>query len=208
MSRRSVGCLVLLVLGLGAANASAAYETRVRLLVTPSQPIGDFADRSGSGVGLGVQGEYRAWRGLSLGLETGFFGAPGERDETSITLTDPETGQTGRFTLDESWTITRLGLYGRWSRALRTSIVPYVRAGAGVYGVRYKQDLALQTATFELHGSVVENRFGLNGGLGIDFGVLGRTTLGLVGDVHYLFVEESSLTYADAGVVIGFGVGR
>ena len=81
-------------------------------------------------------------------------------------------------------------------------VVPYMVAGIGYYNSRYR--VSTSGTDFVGSGNAHANDFGLNGGLGVRFG-LGNSSLFVEGRYHYVFTSGTHLQMIPITVGINFG---
>jgi len=185
--------------------AMATGETTVTLKMGSAIPTGDFSGVATSGSTVGLAADYKVTKWLAAGVAMNYFRTIGSRNGDDITVIEPTTGNPVGMTLSENWTLTGLSFFSKAYVLPRGRLAPYVRAGAGTYTVRYGLDVSSATATTTAGGNEQQTKFGLNGGAGIAYRIVGGTSLGLEGLYHMVFAQGTNVTVWTTGVTLGFG---
>jgi len=118
---------------------------------------------------------------------------------------EPSTEKLVTITIDENWSVTQLGLYGKAFLFERGRLSPYLRAGAGGYSLRYSQDVAAATAGTTVAGNEQANKFGVSGGAGVRMRLVGGTAIGIETLYHNIFARDMNVNLWTTGLTICFG---
>jgi hypothetical protein len=197
------GALLLLVAAPAAVMAAA--ESMVTLTLGHQAPTGAFADLAKSGSLAGLSAGYRVTRWLATGVDFAYMRGVGSHDRETFDIFEPSANKFVNITLAESWTITELGLYGKLFVLERGRLAPYLRAGAGTYTIRYSQDVSAASAGTTLGGSESASKFGVSGGGGLRYRIVGGTSVGVESLVHCVYTKHANVTSWTTGVTVGFG---
>ncbi len=197
----------LLLLCLTAPLAWAAGETQVTLRLGSAVPTGNYKDLASSGSTAGLSADYKVNKWLASGLYFSYVRNTGSRNGRDITVTEPTTGNPVVLTLAENWTVTGLGLFSKVYVLPRGKLAPYLRAGAGVYTVRYGLDVSAASATTTAGGTEQQSKFGLHGGAGVAYRVAGGFRLGVDALYHTVFMKDkdTNVSLFSIGVTLGLG---
>jgi opacity protein-like surface antigen len=195
----------LLLLCAAPPAVMAAAESIVTVTLGQQAPTGAFSDVAKSGVMAGMSAGYRVTRWLATGVDFTYFRSLGVHDGDAIDIFEPSTERRVSITLAENWTVTELGLYAKAFVLERGRLAPYVRAGAGGYSIRYSQDVSAASGGTTLGGAEQASKFGVSGGAGVRYRVVGGTSLGLEALYHRIFAKDTEVSLWTTGVTIGFG---
>ncbi len=208
MSKRcTMVAVALLALCVTAPLARATGETTVTLRMGSAVPLGNYGDLASSGTTAGLSADYKVNKWLASGLYFSYVRNKGSRDGKDITVIEPSTGNEVTLTLAENWTVTGLGVFSKVYVLPRGRLHPYLRAGVGVYTVRYGVDASAASATTTAGGSEQQSKFGVHGGVGVSYRVFGGTRLGLDGLYHTMFMKDkdTNVSLFSVGFTLGFG---
>ena len=195
----------LLLLCTAPSAVMAAAESVVTVTLGHQSPLGDFGDVAEPGMMAGVGAGYRVTPWLAVGADFTYFRAPGSHDGEAVDIIEPSTEKLVTITIDENWSVTQLGLYGKAFLFERGRFSPYLRAGAGGYSLRYSQDVAAATAGTTVAGNEQANKFGVNGGGGIRMKVVSGTWIGIESVYHTVFARDTDVSLWTTGLIVGFG---
>lgn len=132
---------------------------------------------------VGIQFTYRISPTFSVGGEA----------ETTLRDFSWLTGPDEEHTVKHSVAIAEFGAFGR-VRLSQGLLLPYLRAGAGIYAGTWTVDDGEDKATFDL-----DTRPGINLGGGVEYPVSDHLFLGLEGVYHIFSTTASNLPLNDAG---------
>jgi opacity protein-like surface antigen len=197
------GALLLLCTAPSAVQAAA--ESVVTVTLGHQSPTGSFGDIAQAGAMAAVSGGFRVAPWLAVGADFTYFKAPGSHDGEEFDIFDPNTEKLVTITLDENWSITSLGLYGKVFLFERGRFSPYVRGGAGAYSLRYSQDVAAASAGTSVAGNEQANKFGVSGGAGVRMKIVGGTSIGIETLYHNIFARDTNVSLWTTGLIVGFG---
>lgn len=197
------GALLLLCTAPSAVQAAA--ESVVTVTLGHQSPTGSFGDVAQSGTMAAVSGGFRVAPWLAVGADFTYFKSPGTHDGEEFDIIDPNTEKLVTITLDENWSITSLGLYGKVFLFERGRFSPYVRGGAGAYSLRYSQDVAAASAGTSVAGNEQANKFGVSGGAGVRMKIVGGTSIGIETLYHNIFARDTNVSLWTTGLIVGFG---
>lgn len=195
----------LLLLCAAPPAVMAAAESVVTVTLGHQSPLGDFSDIAEPGVMAAVSAGYRVNPWLAVGADFSYFRAAGAHDGEELDIFEPSTEKIVTITIDENWTITQLGLYGKAFLFERGRFSPYLRAGAGTYRLRYSQDVAAASAGTTVEGNEQAGKFGVNGGAGLRMRVAGGTSIGFEANYHNVFARDMSVSLWTTGLTVCFG---
>jgi hypothetical protein len=195
----------LLVLCAAPSAARAAAESVVSVTLGHQSPSGAFSDVAQAGMMASVSGGFRVAPWLAVGADFTYFRAPGIHDGEEFDTFEPSTEKIVTITIDENWSVTELGLYGKVFLFERGRFSPYLRGGAGAYSLRYSQDVAAASAATTVEGNEQANKFGVNGGGGIRMRIAGGTWIGVESLYHNIFARDTDVSLWTTGLVIGVG---
>lgn len=195
----------LLLLCAAPSAVMAAAESVVTVTLGQQSPSGAFGDVAQSGMMASVSGGYRVAPWLAVGADFTFFRAPGIHDGKEFDTFEPSTEKMVTITIDENWSVTELGLYGKVFMLERGRVSPYLRAGAGAYSLRYSQDVAAASAATTIEGNEQANKFGVNGGAGIRMRVFAGAWIGVESLYHNIFARDTEVSLWTTGLIVGFG---
>lgn len=195
----------LLLLCAAPSAVMAAAESVVTVTLGHQSPSGAFGDVAGAGMMASVSGGYRVAPWLAVGADFTYFKAPGAHDGEEFDTFEPSTEKMVTVTIDENWSVTELGLYGKLFLFERGRFSPYLRGGAGAYSLRYSQDVAAATAGTTIEGNEQANKFGVSGGAGIRMRVVAGTWIGIESLYHNVFARDVSVNLWTTGLIVGFG---
>jgi opacity protein-like surface antigen len=183
----------------------AAAESMVTVTLGGQAPHGAFSDLAKSGSMAGLSAGYRLTRWLATGVDFTYFRSAGTHNGDPIDVFEPSTGKIVAITLAENWTVTEMGLYAKAFVLERGRFSPYLRAGAGAYTIRYSQDVSVASAATTLGGSEQASDFGVSGGAGLRFRVVGGTSLGIEALYHRIFAKSTRVNLLTTGITMAFG---
>lgn len=195
----------LLLLGAAPSVAQAAAESIVTVTLGRQSPMGSFGDIAEAGTMAAVSGGYRVAPWLAVGADFTYLRAPGSHDGEEFDIFDPNTEKLVTITIDENWSITALGLYGKLFLFERGRFSPYLRGGAGAYSLRYSQDVAAASAGTSVAGNEQANKFGVSGGVGVRMKVVGGTSIGIETLYHNIFARDENVNLWTTGLTASFG---
>ena len=195
----------LLLLCAAPPAALAAAESVVTVTLGHQSPLGDFGDVAEPGMMAGVGAGYRVTPWLAVGADFTYFRAPGSHDGEEFDIIEPSTEKLVTITIDENWSITQLGLYGKAFLFERGRFSPYLRAGAGGYSLRYSQDVAAATAGTTVAGNEQANRFGVSTGAGLRMRIGGGTAIGFEATYHNIFARDTNVSLWTTGLTVCLG---
>ena len=195
----------LLLLCAAPTAVMAAAESVVTVTLGQQSPNGGFGDVAKSGSLVGLSAGYRVTRWLAAGVDLSYFRSLGVHDGEEFEYREPSTGRITVITLAENWSITALGLYAKTFVFERGRLAPYLRTGAGAYSVRYGQDVSASSAGTTVGGVEQQSKFGLNGGVGFRYRVVGGTSLGLEALYHRILARDLDVNLWTTGLTVGFG---
>ena len=181
------------------------HESMVTVTLGSQAPHGAFSDLAKSGSMAGLSAGYRVTRWLATGVDFTYFRSPGTHDGDAIDIFEPSTQKIVSITLAENWTVTELGLYAKAFVLERGRFSPYLRVGAGAYSIRYSQDVSAASTTTTLGGSEQASKFGVSGGAGLRFRVVGGTSLGIETLYHGIIAKNARVNLLTTGLTIAFG---
>jgi hypothetical protein len=197
------GALVLL--GAAPSAVMAAAESVVTVTLGRQSPAGSFSDVAEAGMMASVSAGYRVAPWLAVGADFTYCKAPGIHDGEEFDTIEPSTGKLVTITMDENWSVTELGLYGKLFLLERGRFSPYLRGGAGAYNLRYSQDVAAASGTTTLAGNEQANKFGVSGGAGVRMRVVAGTWIGVESLYHNIFARDDNVSLWTTGLIVGFG---
>lgn len=183
----------------------AAAGSVVTVTLGHQSPLGDFADVAEPGIMAGVSAGYRVAPWLAVGAEFTYLRAPGAHDGEEFDTFEPSTEKLVTITMDENWSVTQLGLYGKAFLFERGRLSPYLRVGAGGYSLRYSQDVAAATAGTTVEGNEQANKFGVSGGAGVRMRLVGGTAIGIEALYHNIFARDTNVNLWTTGLTVCFG---
>jgi hypothetical protein len=183
----------------------AAAESVVTVTLGHQSPAGAFGDVAQGGMMASVSGGYRIAPWLAVGADFSYFKAPGAYDGEAFDIIEPSTQKLVTITLDENWSVTEMGLYGKVFLFERGRFSPYLRGGAGAYSLRYSQDVAAASAGTTVAGNEQANKFGVSGGAGIRMKVVAGTWIGIESLYHNVFARDIDVNLWSTGLIVGFG---
>jgi hypothetical protein len=195
----------LLLLCTAPSAVMAAAESVVTVTLGHQSPTGAFKDVADGGLMASVSGGFRVAPWLAVGADFTYFKAPGLHDGEQFETVEPSTEKVVTVTLDENWSITEMGVYGKVFFLERGRFSPYLRGGAGAYNMRYSQDVAAASSTTTIEGNEQANKFGVNGGAGVRMRVVGGTWVGVESVYHTIFARDENVSLWTAGLTFSFG---
>jgi hypothetical protein len=195
----------LLLLCAAPSAVMAAAESVVTVTLGHQSPTGSFSDVAEAGVMASLSAGYRVAPWLAVGAEFTYLRAPGAHDGEQFDIIEPSTEKLVTITIDENWSVTELGLYGKLFLFERGRFSPYVRGGAGAYSMRYSQDVAAASAGTTVAGNEQANKFGVSGGAGVRMRVAGGTSIGVETLIHSIFARDAIVSLWTTGLSVGFG---
>lgn len=195
----------LLLLCAAPSAVMAAAESVVTVTLGHQSPSGSFGDVAQGGMAASVSGGYRVAPWLAVGADFSYFKSPGAHDGEEFSITEPSTEKLVTITIDENWSVTELGLYGKVFLFERGRFSPYLRGGAGAYSLRYSQDVAAASAGTTVAGNEQANKFGVSGGAGVRMRVLAGTWIGIESVYHNIFARDTDVSLWTTGLIVGFG---
>ena len=205
MSKRWWMVAGVLLLCAAPSAVQAAAESVMTVTLGRQTPNGSFGDIARSGTMAAVSGGFRVAPWLAVGADFTYFKAPGAHDGEEFDIIEPSNEKLVTITIDENWSITELGLYGKLFLFERGRFSPYLRGGAGAYGLRYSQDVAAATVGTTVAGNEQANKFGVSGGAGIRMKIVGGTSLGVETLYHNIFARDTNVNLWTTGLILGFG---
>jgi opacity protein-like surface antigen len=206
MSKRWVmvaGALLLLCAAPSAVMAAA--ESMVTLTLGTQSPKGDFGKLAQSGSMAELSAGYRVTRWLATGVDFTYIQCKGAHDGKVVDIFEPSTERVVTVTLAENWTVTELGLYAKAFVFERGRFSPYLRTGAGTYTISYSQDVSAASAGTTLTGAERASKFGVSGGAGVRFRVVGGTSMGVEALYHRIFAKDKHVDLMTTGLTVAFG---
>ena len=202
--RMTTAVLLAAFLGMVASAAHAANFT-FGLNGGISSPTGDFSDESKLGFNGGVYADYWIKDDYAFGADINGSFSNGKDDFINTFKS------TGYPNPDLKSTLINFGLHGVWAPAMKsTPVQPWITYGAGLYHVGFKLTDA-GTANFDRS----DNKFGFNGGVGLDFKSMAMTRVGADVKYHYVLdgiekantaggTDKKAANYLTAGVHVTF----
>lgn len=195
----------LLLLCAAPPAVMAAAESVVTVTLGHQSPTGPFGDVAQGGMAASVSGGYRVTPWLAVGAAFSYFKSPGAHDGEEFSIIEPSTEKLVTITIDENWSVTELGLYGKVFLFERGRFSPYLRGGAGAYSLRYSQDVAAASAGTTVAGNEQANKFGVSGGAGVRMRVVAGTWIGIESLYHNIFARDMDVSLWTTGLIVGFG---
>lgn len=176
-----------------AAQASGTMTFGVGGGVT--MPMGDFAKVAKLGFNGGVYGDYWLKDNYAFGVDiTGNF-LSAKDDYTNLLKSNAYPNPSFKETL------ISFGLHGKWVVPMKDAVVsPWLTYGVAMYNAKAK----IEDAGPVLNGDTSDNKFGFNGGGGLDFKGSASMKPGVDVKYHYVMTDDKATTYLTAGVHVTF----
>ena len=147
-------------------------------------PMGDFGKVTSTGFSGGVWADYSITTPFAIGPDITY-----NRDGAK----GLPSGDSGNMS------IMNYGVHGRWMFPTQDSpLNPYVNFGVGMYSLR------AEVSSGGVSVSASDNKFGINGGAGLNVWSTPSMTLGLAGSYHDVFTEGASTSYFNVGLNVSF----
>jgi opacity protein-like surface antigen len=172
-----IGSAALVALVIGAAPAQS--QAHFGLTGGVTVPTGEFGEAQGIGYSGGAL--------LNFGVPAFPIGI---RAEASLHHFMGKDYNIGGTTLNESANMWTAGVAGTYSLAIPTPIKPYLIAGMGMYGAKSSAP-----------GAESVNKFGINAGAGMSFGMGGRSAF-VEARWHRMNTEGAATTF----IPLSFGI--
>ena len=188
---------VMLLAAVVLTSASAAYASGTMTFGVGggvTMPMGDFSDFTKLGFNGGVYGDYWLKDNYAFGVDiTGNFLSA--KDDYKTALSTPAYP-------DPSFkeTLISFGVHGKWVAAMKdASVSPWVTYGVAMYNLKAKLEDAGPA-----NGDVSDNKFGFNGGGGLDFKGNASMKPGVDVKYNYVMTDNKATSYLTAGVHVTF----
>ncbi len=148
-------------------------------------PTGNAGEGSRPASAAPLFGSYGVAKYCAVGIEAGFFSLKGEvEDNLTWTHHAGVAFSTYNFPMSDA------------------KQMPYIKAGVGLYNVKAKLDVT--PGGFDESKS----KFGFNVGVGYDYEMSPKYTLGLVGAYHMIQTEGESTNLISVAAKVGFGMAK
>lgn len=180
---RGISCTAIAGLITVAAAASAGAQITFGVGAGSASPTGNLSNAYTTGYNVLADLGVRA-PAFPLG-----FRLDGMFDQMPVKAATGFTGNTQIFSLTANAVLTPVGDH---------IVTPYLIGGGGYYNDHYH--VAISGTTAVAGGSTTDNNFGLNGGVGVKFGV---SSLGLFLEARYHYVFDGPGHYSFVPLTAG-----
>lgn len=189
---------VMLLAAVVLTSASAAYASGTMTFGVGggvTSPLGDFSKVTKLGFNGGVYGDYWLKPNYAFGVDiTGNFLSAKDDFKNALKSTqypDPSFKET----------VISFGVHGKWVASMKdASVSPWLTYGVAMYNAKAK----ITDAGPFLNGDNSVNKFGFNGGGGLDFKGNASMKPGVDVKYNYIMTDNKATSYLTAGVHVTF----
>ena len=185
--------LLVTALVVSASAAKAAGTMTFGLGGGVTLPLSDLKVNTKLGFNGGVYGDYWLKDDYAFGVDIAGNFLSGSDDFKTIYATTAYPDPKLKFT------IINFGVHGKWVPPMKDSPVsPWITYGVGMYNSKAKfTGVAVGT-------DKSTNKFGFNGGVGLDFKGNASMKPGVDAKYHYVMTDNKATSYITAGVHVTF----
>ena len=143
-------------------------------------PMSNFKDFAKLGFGGGVYGDYWVKPAYALGADIAgnFFKAKDEIINPLKTPAYPDPKATVN--------LINFGVHGLWSPPMESAAKPWISAGVGMYHIASKIEGTANNSDDS------QNKFGINGGVGVDMKASEMVNIGVGAKAHDVFSKDDT----------------
>jgi hypothetical protein len=184
---------VLLVLSALALTATAAWSGEMSFGLTGGMalPFGNYGDAVNTGWDGGAYGDM--WMSPTTAFGADIIGNfHGGKDD----VFGPGS--------DVNASIIQFGVHGIWKPAMQSNLHPWLQYGGGLYNLRQSGDAPLGVGGAMVSVDDTQNKFGLNGGVGLGLWSNSSMNLGVSGMYHHIFTDNEATSYMNVGLNLTF----